>query len=133
MECVDGSFPDFFRGRNSDLLTGEGQNVRDEADGEPQEAPGSGTGRRSVVFDYTDDPELLRQGTRVANAGAGVAEAYDGAGSGAAGRLAMLNLASYEDILERVNIGFRWEAPLRTAWDDSVPLSSPMCSALQPL
>lgn len=39
--CIDGSFPDFFTGKNSDLL------VNDNA---------------SVMFDYFDDRNLQRKG-----------------------------------------------------------------------
>ncbi len=40
MHCVDGSFPDFFTGENSELITNNG----------------------AVVFDYFDDPNLNRTG-----------------------------------------------------------------------
>ena len=55
-------------------------------------APAPRSTPRSFVFDYTNDPGLRREAT---------------SGGGAAGRLEMLSLATYEDILERVNIGFK--------------------------
>jgi hypothetical protein len=41
VQCVDGSFPDFFTGVNCDLLT---------------------CGGNAVVFDYFDDPNIIRNG-----------------------------------------------------------------------
>ena len=64
--CVDGSFPDFFTGVNCDYLT-----------------------RDAIVFDYFDDPRLIRQG-----------------------RMDMLQVKQYKEIKRICMLGYRYAQKL---------------------